>query len=67
MSFLSAGAMRAKRDLNNLCHALTPRGMGARSHHGKGEDDGGMGAGDVGMIMAGEVADISPASGGRGK
>lgn len=41
--------------------------MGARSHHEKGEDDGGKGAGDVGMIMTGEVADISPASGGRGE
>ena len=33
----------------------------------QGEDAGDEDAGEVGMIMAGEVVDISPASGGRGK
>ena len=42
-------------------------GVWGREPHGKGEYDGGLGAGDVGMIMAGEVADISPASGGWGE
>ena len=41
------------------------RGLGQRAPW-KREDDGEMEAGDVGMIMAGEVADISPASGGWG-